>query len=74
MLKISIETELKAVSINVPSFDPLAPLEAFIIEIRHALVGMGYHHRVVDAMLSLRNNIDDEIEGNPDDNPPEDKH
>jgi hypothetical protein len=74
MLRIKIETELKSVDIHIPSFDPQSSLEALIIEIRHALVGMGYYHRYVDTLLNLSNDIDDEIEDNPDDNPPEDKH
>lgn len=73
MLKIKLETELKSVDICIPSFDPQSPLEAFIIEIRHALVGMGYYHRHVDALLSLSNDIDDEINNNPDDSI-EEKH
>lgn len=71
MLKLKIETELKSVDICLPSFDPQSSPELFIIEIRHALVGMGFHNKYIDMLLHLSNDIDEEFDENPDDNPPD---
>jgi hypothetical protein len=69
MLKLKIETELKSVDINLPSFDPQSSPEMFLIEIRHALVGYGFHNKYIDMILNLSNDID-EFDENMDDNPP----
>ena len=66
MLKLKIETELKCIDICLPSFDPQSSPELFIIEIRHALVGYGFHNKYIDGLLSLSNDID-EFDENPDD-------
>lgn len=64
MLKITIESELKQISITSPNFDPDSNLLDYFFELRNAIVAYGFDQNDVDKFLGFDEsndiNMDDE--------------
>lgn len=67
MFKITLESEVKQISITSPNFDPNSNLVDYFFELRNAIVAYGFDQNIVDEFLGFENenisndiNLDDE--------------
>lgn len=64
MLKITLETELKSVTVSVPTFNPNTELFDYIWEFRNTLLAYGFLQQYIDSSLGFFDEemIDEAIE------------